>query len=69
MKKFTPYKRNNPGRIKKPRSAYFMFLAENRPGGTAENPTLGMFGMTKVLAAVWNVLSPEERNEYDDLAA
>ena len=46
-----------------------MFLAENRPGGTAENPTLGMFGMTKVLAAVWNVLSPEERNEYDDLAA
>lgn len=46
-----------------------MFLAENRQGVIAENPSLGMFGITKVLAAVWNSLSPDEKSEYEELAA
>jgi hypothetical protein len=68
MRKFIPFKRDT-GKIKRPRSAYFMFLAENRSGVVAENPTLGMFGTTKVLAQVWNGLNAEEKAEFAEKAA
>jgi hypothetical protein len=69
MKKIAPFKKATPGQIKKPRSPYFMFLAENRDGVMAENPTIGMFGTTKVLAAVWNSMSKDEKAEYEEMAA
>ena len=56
------------GGPKKPTSAYFFFVAENRDDVKAENPDADFGTVSRILGNEWRSLSEDERAHFDDLA-
>lgn len=53
----------------RPTNAYVFFLKSARASVATANPGAGSGGITKMCAAMWKALSPEERAPFDEQAA
>lgn len=53
---------------KQPLTGYFRFLNDRREKVRSENPTLMFADITKLLAAEWNKLPPDQKQQYLDAA-
>ncbi|GAX28190.1 hypothetical protein FisN_35Lh046 [Fistulifera solaris] len=54
--------------VKKARTAYFIFAEEKRPELQKQNTGVGVAGMAKLIAQLWNSLSADEKKIYQDKA-
>lgn len=61
-------RRTNRG-PKKPRSAYVFFVQECRPEIRKENPNMDFGKLTRLIAARWKTLIPEQKRIYEQQAA
>lgn len=60
-----PQDKNAP---KKPLSAYFMWVGENRDSYKTNNPNMGMPEITKLMGKTWHSLSDEAKKPYKETA-
>jgi len=60
--------KKDPNAPKRPLSAYFKWLGENRTRVKAENPTLPHKEVTSKLGEMWNALAEAEKKVYKDQA-
>lgn len=58
-----------PKKIKRPSSAWIIYIAQNRPIVKAAHPEYGFKELSQALSEQFKALSPEEKKVYDDLAA
>jgi len=59
----------DPNAPKRPSTAYFLFLADQRPQIKAANPSFGLAEVGKACGAAWAKLSPAKKQAYSDAAA
>ena len=52
-------KEKDPNAPKRPLTAYFVYLAEQRPIVKAENPTLGQIDIARIVGARWQAESAD----------
>eukprot|EP00999_Lentomonas_sp_LEN2_P000308 NODE_1307_length_914_cov_181.701398_g1261_i0.p1 GENE.NODE_1307_length_914_cov_181.701398_g1261_i0~~NODE_1307_length_914_cov_181.701398_g1261_i0.p1 ORF type:complete len:223 (+),score=71.76 NODE_1307_length_914_cov_181.701398_g1261_i0:79-747(+) len=69
MPKRTKSKKKDPNAPKRPITAYFAYLAENRAAYKEENPGASLTDVTKGLSAKWNALSDSGKEKFNDIAA
>jgi len=60
--------KKDPNAPKRPLSAYFKWLGENRTRVKAENPNVPHKEVTSKLGSMWNALKEEEKKVYKDQA-
>lgn len=58
-------KQKDPNAPKKPSTAFFLFMADNRERIKAENPDITPAQVGKVLGAEWRELDPKDKAEYE----
>ena len=58
-----------PGGLKRPQSAYMLYINQKRAKVKADNPSASMIEVTKILAQKWNSLSDERKSKYNAQAA
>ena len=63
-----PKPKRDPNMPKRPPSSYFLFSQEERLKVKAENPSFSIGECSKVLGQRWAVLSPEEKQRFQELA-
>jgi hypothetical protein len=54
---------------KKVMTSYMCFINARRPGFVESNPNLSMCEAVSALAKVWNSLTPDQKVQYDKIAA
>ena len=59
--------KKDPNRVKKAKSSYLFFCAEKRKTVQDENTGKNMGDISKILGAMWQKLSKEEKQKYNDL--
>ena len=62
-------RRPAPGGLKRPPSAYILFLSSKRAKVRQDNPAASMIEITKLLAQKWNALSDDRKAKYNSEAA
>ena len=60
--------KRDPNMPKRPPSSYFLFSQEERLKVKAENPSFSIGECSKELGQRWAVLSPEEKQRFQELA-
>jgi len=59
---------DKPTPPKRPLSAYFIFMAENREKVRSKHPDKPQAALTKIMAETYRKLNDKERAQYDDKA-
>ena len=59
--------KKDPNRVKKPKSAYLFFCGEKRQEVQKKHPDKKMGDISKVLGAMWQDLSDEDRAPYNEM--
>merc|ERR1712024_303195 len=62
-------KKKDPNAPKRPMSAYFLFMNENRPTVRRDNPDASIGEVAKILGKMWGEIEPEEKAKFDKEAA
>ena len=61
-------KKRDPKEPQKPRTAYTQFYQENQASYKSENPTASFGDMSKIVAAAWETLDPDNKAAYKNRA-
>ena len=56
------------GRLKRPKSAYFLFMEEKRSGVKAEHPEAKVTDLARLISDLWRALGAEEKGAYEERA-
>eukprot|EP01116_Phalansterium_solitarium_P014323 TRINITY_DN31911_c0_g1_i1.p1 TRINITY_DN31911_c0_g1~~TRINITY_DN31911_c0_g1_i1.p1 ORF type:complete len:140 (+),score=63.08 TRINITY_DN31911_c0_g1_i1:69-488(+) len=62
-------KEKDPNAPKRPLSAYFLFMGDNRAAVKKANPDASTGELGKLLGEAWKAVKPAEKKKYEDLAA
>lgn len=57
------------GKIKRPQSAYFLFMNERRADFREKNPDMSIGQVAKGLSEIWKGMSADDKKKYEDMAA
>ena len=58
--------KKDPNRVKRAKSAYLFFCEDKRKQVQLENPGKNMGDISKVLGNMWQEISPEDKQKYND---
>ncbi|EFJ38483.1 hypothetical protein SELMODRAFT_73858 [Selaginella moellendorffii] len=60
-------KKNDPERIKKPLSSYFLWCNDQREKVRAQNPNAGIKELSSIFGELWKSVSEEEKKPYEEI--
>nr|XP_027194676.1 FACT complex subunit SSRP1-like [Dermatophagoides pteronyssinus] len=69
VKKSSKKKKKDDNRPKRPQSAFFIWMNENRERIKKDNPGLSLTEISKKAGDLWKEMTKEEKTKYDELAA